>query len=155
VENRAAVDNALANVAAGAPTKPSRARRREEIVASYWQRYCAKTDTIGFIGPLAWGRFDDDGPALHARSGVLVRERAVHLESWGVQALAEVIDPDLPVAAGRMPSANCGWRWRLAPTATPVSPRSTASRPRATAWRPRRPRRCAVPSTHSTPRSSS
>ena len=26
-------------------------------VASYWQRYCSKNDTIGFFGPLAWGSF--------------------------------------------------------------------------------------------------
>jgi hypothetical protein len=99
-QNRPAVDNALDKVAAGAPTKPSRARGREEIVASYWQRYCGKTDTIGFFGPLAWGRLDDDGLALRGRSGALVRQRAVHLESWGVQALAETIDPELRVAAG-------------------------------------------------------
>ena len=34
-QNRAAVDNALAKLAAGGPMKPSRARGREEIVASY------------------------------------------------------------------------------------------------------------------------
>src|SRR5262245_40180612 len=55
-QNPAALRNAVDKVAAGAPTKPSRARQREEIVASYWQRYCAKADTIGFFGPLAWGR---------------------------------------------------------------------------------------------------
>jgi hypothetical protein len=35
-QNPAAVANAVDKVAAGAPTKPSRARQREEIVASYW-----------------------------------------------------------------------------------------------------------------------
>ena len=78
-----------------APTKPSRARGRQEIVASYWQRYCAKNDTIGFFGPLAWGRIADDGPPLRSRAGSLVRERAVHLEAWPVQALAGALDPQL------------------------------------------------------------
>ena len=99
-QNPAALVNAVVNVAENAPTKPSRARGREEIVASYWQRYCAKNDTIGFFGPLAWGRIADDGPALRSRAGSLVRERAVHLEAWPVQALAEALDPQLKIAAG-------------------------------------------------------
>jgi Lantibiotic dehydratase, N terminus len=100
-QNPAALENAVLKVAAGAPTKPSRARQREEIVASYWQRYCAKNDTIGFFGPLAWGRIEDDGPPLHVRSGALVAERSVHLEAWPVQALARQLDDDLHVAAGQ------------------------------------------------------
>jgi hypothetical protein len=103
-QNPAALVNAVVNVAQNAPTKPSRARGREEIVASYWQRYCAKNDTIGFFGPLAWGRVADDGPPLSSRSGSLIRERAVHLEAWPVQELATTLDPQLKVAAG--PSAD-------------------------------------------------
>src|SRR5919197_3037972 len=60
----------------------SNQRRREEIVARYWQRYCAKNDTIGFFGALAWGEVRDDGPALAQRSRGLVRERSVHMETW-------------------------------------------------------------------------
>ena len=99
-QNRFAYANAVAKVAVGSSTKPSRARQREEVVASYWQRYCAKNDTIGFFGPLAWGRVVDDGPPLHARCGPLVARRDVHFEAWAVQALAETIDPELVIAAG-------------------------------------------------------
>jgi hypothetical protein len=99
-QNPAALANALLKVADGAPAKPSRARQREEIVASYWQRYCAKNDTIGFFGPLAWGRIEDGGPPLAVRAGAVVRERAVHLEAWPVQALAEALDPQLKIATG-------------------------------------------------------
>jgi hypothetical protein len=99
-QNPAALVNAVVNVADNAPTKPSRARGREEIVASYWQRYCAKNDTIGFFGPLAWGRIADDGPALRSRSGSVLRDRVVHLEAWPVQELAATLDPQLKVAAG-------------------------------------------------------
>ena len=60
-QNPAAVDNAVLKLAEGSSAKPSRTRQREEMVASYWQRYCAKNDTIGFFGPLAWGRIDDEG----------------------------------------------------------------------------------------------
>ena len=105
-QNPAAVDNAVVKVAAGNSSKPSRARQREEIVASYWQRYCAKNDTIGFFGPLAWGRFADGGPPLRVRSGALVRDRAVHFEAWPVQALAETIDPVLRVPTGPWPERD-------------------------------------------------
>src|SRR6478672_9831749 len=80
-QNPAALDHAVRRIAAGATGKPSRTRQREELVASYWQRYCGKTDTIGFFGPLAWGRIQDDSSPLHARSGGLVRSRRVHFEA--------------------------------------------------------------------------
>jgi hypothetical protein len=100
-QNPAAVANALDKVASGDPeTTTSKSRRREDVVASYWQRYCAKNDTIGFYGPLAWGRISSGDPALSSRSGALIRERSVHLESWGVQTLAAALDPSLRVALG-------------------------------------------------------
>ena len=98
-QNPAAVANALDKLgdAAGSST----ARRREDVVASYWQRYCAQNDTIGFYGPLAWGRVADwPSGALHAHSGSLIRRRSVHLETWAIQALAASIDPGLRVALG-------------------------------------------------------
>lgn len=105
-QNPAALANAVLKVAARSQTKPSRARGREEIVASYWQRYCGKNDTIGFFGPLAWGRIEDDVPPLHARSGGLVRSRHVHFEAWAVQALAQALDPELRIAAGPHPERD-------------------------------------------------
>jgi Lantibiotic dehydratase, N terminus len=99
-QNPAALANAVVKVADGEAAGTSKARRREDIVASYWQRYCAKNDTIGFFGPLAWGRIEDDGPALASRSGGVVRAREVHLEAWAVQALADTIDPELKIATG-------------------------------------------------------
>jgi hypothetical protein len=79
--------------------EPSKARRREEIVARYWQRYCAKNDTIGFFGPLAWGELRDDGPALTQRSRALVRERTVHMETWCLERFLQTVtdDPWLPL----------------------------------------------------------
>src|SRR6516225_517687 len=99
-QNRAAMRNAVGKIADGAPAPGSRQRKREEVVASYWQRYCAKNDTIGFFGPLAWGRATDDGPADQASCGRLVSESTVHFEAWAIQALAEALDPDLTVAVG-------------------------------------------------------
>jgi Lantibiotic dehydratase, N terminus len=99
-QNRAAMRNAVAKIAAGDPAPGSRQGQREEVVASYWQRYCAKNDTIGFFGPLAWGRAADDGPAIQASCGQLVSESTVHFEAWAIQALAEALDPGLTVAVG-------------------------------------------------------
>jgi lantibiotic biosynthesis dehydratase-like protein len=99
-QNRAAMRNAVAKIAAGAPAPGSTQRRREEVVASYWQRYCAKNDTIGFFGPLAWGHAADDGPAVQASCGRLVSESTVCFEAWAIQALAEALDPGLTVSAG-------------------------------------------------------
>ena len=54
-QNRAAMHNAVTKIATGAPAPGSAHRRREEVVASYWQRYCAKNDTIGFFGATGLG----------------------------------------------------------------------------------------------------
>jgi Lantibiotic dehydratase, N terminus len=110
-QNRAAMANAVGKIAGGAPAPGSRQRRREEVVASYWQRYCAKNDTIGFFGPLAWGRLADHGPAIQARCGQLVSNRTVCFEAWAIQALAETLDADLTVPAG--PRSECDLRTQL------------------------------------------
>lgn len=102
-QNPAALANAVLKVSERSPARPSDRRRREQIVGSYWQRYCGKNDTIGFFGPLAWGRVTDDGPPLRARAGAIERRRDVHLESWAVQALAEAVDPEITVAAQPYP----------------------------------------------------
>ncbi|HEX6712102.1 MAG TPA: lantibiotic dehydratase, partial [Thermoleophilaceae bacterium] len=79
---------------AGGGESPARRRRRAEVVAGYWQRYCAKNDTIGFFGPLGWGRFADDGAAIDVSAGALQAERVVHLETWAVEALARALGDD-------------------------------------------------------------
>jgi hypothetical protein len=50
-------------------------RRREAIVASYWQRYSAKNDTIGFFGPLTWGRIELRRRGLDALEGPVLASR--------------------------------------------------------------------------------
>jgi hypothetical protein len=75
----------------------SQRRTREEMVARYWQRYCAKNETIGFFGPVCWARLDRHA-ATSARPGsVLVRGRRVYFEHWALAAYAESVAAD-PVA---------------------------------------------------------
>ena len=96
-QNRSAYRTAVSTVASGLNATGSKRRRREDVVAAYWQRYCSKNDTIGFFGPLAWGAVHDDGPALVFRAGDLVSEREVHFETWAIEALARRIGQGLVV----------------------------------------------------------
>ncbi len=79
----------------GVDQRSSMPRQREELVAHYWQRFCVKNDTIGFFGPVGWGRWDaaTSGAALSTGSG-LVAESTVYWASWGIDALARTLDAD-------------------------------------------------------------
>ena len=92
-QSRESLARAVDKLAADAPGGPSRRRRWADVVGSYWQRYCAKNDTIGFFGPLAWGSFSENGTAIGVRSGALERERVVHFETWAMEAVADGAHP--------------------------------------------------------------
>jgi hypothetical protein len=89
-QSREALRSAVNKLAAGGESE-SRRRRREEVVASYWQRYCAKNDTIGFFGPLGWGRFDDREETVQLRSGAADARRVLHLETWAAEAVGRAL----------------------------------------------------------------
>jgi Lantibiotic dehydratase, N terminus len=68
-------------------------KQREELIASYWQRYCAKNDTIGFFGPVGWARFADGIKHFTAKPGKhLIAERTAYWECWTIKALAAAIE---------------------------------------------------------------
>jgi Lantibiotic dehydratase, N terminus len=96
-QNRSAYRTAVAKIAGAGAGSGSKRRQREGVVAGYWQRYCAKNDTVGFFGPLAWGEVCDHGPAVDVRSGALVASREVHFESWCLEALAHAAGTDAVV----------------------------------------------------------
>ncbi len=102
-QNRLAFATQVAKIAGIPVESGSKRRQREAVVASYWQRYCAKNDTIGFFGPLAWGRIRDTGPAVSVRTGGLIASRAVHFETWCLELLAKQIDPKLELPLTRRP----------------------------------------------------
>ncbi|CAL9573793.1 hypothetical protein SUDANB120_04904 [Streptomyces sp. enrichment culture] len=100
-QNRPVLDSGIAPFLAWTPTvrgRTSMPRQREELVAHYWQRFCVKNDTIGFFGPVGWGRWDDDPAAAAVRTdpgpGGLTAESRVYFASWAVDALAAVLDGD-------------------------------------------------------------
>ncbi|WP_225643960.1 lantibiotic dehydratase [Streptomyces werraensis] len=76
--------------------RSSMPRQREELVAHYWQRFCVKNDTIGFFGPVGWGRWDlaaTDAVATRAGDTFLAAS-AVYFSGWAIDALAKVLADD-------------------------------------------------------------
>src|SRR6478609_5823331 len=104
-QSRESLANAIDKLGDDARGSPSSRRRWADVTASYWQRYCAKNDTIGFFGPLAWGRF---GERTEIRSNGLIRERTVHFESWAIEALTQTPLPMDPFPERYAPSGTPG-----------------------------------------------
>jgi hypothetical protein len=89
-----AVEPLLRQLDSGAPSTAKR-RERELAVATYWQRYCWKNDSIGFFGPTAWATIDPDRPASTMSCGPGLTDRGtVYLERWPVVALARKLESD-------------------------------------------------------------
>jgi len=83
----------------------SRRRQREEMIAQYWQRYCAKNETVGFFGPLSWITLDPQGPPVTVTHGPeLVRQRRIYFEHWALAAYADSLAAD-PQARRWLPAA--------------------------------------------------
>ncbi|SCG49776.1 lantibiotic dehydratase [Micromonospora halophytica] len=75
-----------------------RRRKRELSLLRYWQRYCGKAETIGFFGPVCWGRLDPDDPRTRLAPGPgLVTRRQVVFEAWALIAYADRLADDLAV----------------------------------------------------------
>ncbi|MGX7825166.1 lantibiotic dehydratase [Actinokineospora sp. 24-640] len=83
-------------VAGGAHARRNvRRRDREKALLRYWQRYCGKSETIGFFGPVCWVRVEEGGPALSVRPGPsAVRARRVFFEAWAMAAYADRLAAD-------------------------------------------------------------
>lgn len=73
-------------------TRGSKHRQHEEAVASYWQRFCAKNDSIGFFGPAAWGRLDFGQPTRVSVGQRLVAVTNVFFEPWAIMRMAQAFE---------------------------------------------------------------
>ena len=99
----AGVDSLLRHYSENA-SLDSAQRQNEEVMASYWQRYCVKNDTIGFFGPVGWARLVDEAGAFEARPGkALLAARTVYFEQWGIDALIDLINKDTSTAVWALP----------------------------------------------------
>jgi len=91
-QNRAAFQSGVLPLLQHVPyaqPRSSQLRQHEQLVASYVQRYALKNDSIGFFGPIAWGRFSSEPVHVRHRPGpALLRGRAVYWEGWAIDGLA-------------------------------------------------------------------
>lgn len=94
-QNRSAVRTALDPLLQNPQNEAARnsaQRQHEELVASYWQRYCVKNDTIGFFGPVGWVSLAPDDDHLFIRHGQqLVTARKTYWESWAMETLGAAL----------------------------------------------------------------
>jgi hypothetical protein len=97
-QNRFAVETGLAPFLrrpAEDTRRSARDRAQARLLASYLQRYCTKNDSIGFFGPVGWGRLDGEGEAVAARPGKeLLAARQVYFEGWAIDAIADRLAED-------------------------------------------------------------
>ncbi|ASW55435.1 lantibiotic dehydratase [Plantactinospora sp. KBS50] len=95
-QNRAVLGSGIRPFLSWRPSvagRTSMPRQREELVAHYWQRFCVKNDTIGFFGPVGWGRIDPALPGLQVEPGErLIAESEVYFSSWAIDTLARTIE---------------------------------------------------------------
>jgi Lantibiotic dehydratase, N terminus len=94
-QNHRLLDQAIRPFLRWNPAKDKRNfrhRQREELIASYWQRYCAKNDTIGFFGPSGWGELGDCVRTRYTPGERMLRSSEVFFEAWAIDRLAEVIE---------------------------------------------------------------
>ncbi|GAA4238659.1 lantibiotic dehydratase [Actinomadura meridiana] len=90
-----AVDPHLRQLASGKPANSKR-RSREQAIATYWQRYCLKNESIGFFGPTAWATIGTDDSGVTVRPGPAVTDQTtIYLERWPVDVLARGLAADL------------------------------------------------------------
>jgi hypothetical protein len=102
-QNPKLVKLCLDKVLAGEP-RTARGRIHEQAVANYVQRYSTKNDTIGFVGPVGWGRWADSGDALIQQVGErLLARRTVYLECWAVEEVARTLSADPEVRPWLVP----------------------------------------------------
>ncbi len=91
-QNRQVVHTAVTPLSHTPPEKKpnKKTRQREELLASYMQRYGVKNDSIGFFGPIGWGKISDKPEAITVQPGAdLLAARTVYFEDWCITTLAE------------------------------------------------------------------
>jgi Lantibiotic dehydratase, N terminus len=88
----------------------SRRAQREATLAHYLQRYCAKNDTIGAFGPVAWATVGDPTvKGVRQAGSMAIRGVSVHIEPWVADAVARAWarDPRLtPYLVPRLEAAS-------------------------------------------------
>lgn len=80
--------------------RDAKKRKREYQITRYIARYCGKSETIGFFGPVGWGRLTGEPGDVDQRPGpTLVNRRRTFAEPWAVRELAAALADDPEIAA--------------------------------------------------------
>ncbi|MER5267856.1 lantibiotic dehydratase [Actinosynnema sp. NPDC002837] len=93
-QNHRLIDGALAPLLrwrSDEEPRNAKHRAREELIASYWQRYCVKNDSIGFFGPVLWATAVAEADTRLRPGPGLTRSMEVYFEPWAVDRLADVV----------------------------------------------------------------
>lgn len=115
------------------PRRHSKHRLRERMIARYWQRYCGKTETVGFFGPVCWVKLDDSVKGMAAQAGPgLVRDRRVYFEHWALTAVAARLCADSAVKPWLAPALCPQLSLRGREVIDPVRPPVQLTREQAT-----------------------
>ncbi|MES2743634.1 MAG: lantibiotic dehydratase [Pseudomonadota bacterium] len=106
LSNSEALKRIDALVGRGTERIDRRARQRLRLGWKYVQRLCARSDSVSFFGPLAWGRFSDaDGAALSVEQGLpWLARRNTSFKHWVVSGLAAAMAAD-PALREQLPLA--------------------------------------------------
>jgi hypothetical protein len=121
-QNPKLVKLCLDKVAAGEP-RNVRGRNHETTVASYVQRYGMKNDTIGFVGPVGWARWTEEGAALTLDIGErFLTRRTVYFENWAIDAVARLLAADPAVRPWLVPRLFAAHRLDGATLHVPLRP---------------------------------
>jgi hypothetical protein len=117
--------NALLRMSLEDNSRLAERKKREELIATYLQRYCTKNDTIGFFGPVGWARLDPSQQTIDVRPGPgLLETRNVYFEGWCIDKIAELLSEQrqiLPwIAPRRAPFIHLEGRTLHVPMEAPL-----------------------------------
>lgn len=128
-QNHRIFDTAIApmlrNQAGNNVRRNSKQRQHEELIASYWQRYCVKNDTIGFTGPVGWSLLDPEAAVTRLETGKeLIASSEVYFEIWVIDRLAAAIaaEPGMTqwIPPGKLPFVRITERHATGPAGVSV-----------------------------------
>ena len=107
-QNRAVLHGAVEKLRdSGKTPRANRQRVRERIALIYLQRYASRNESIGFFGPIGWGNFAENGPAMALRPGPdLVTERLVEFEPWATREIGAVFSREPALRPWLAPRRN-------------------------------------------------
>lgn len=111
-QNRSALKTGIDVLLNSPPeSRNQKIRKHERLLANYLQRYCAKNETIGFFGPVAWAEMCESGPAAGLEVGQdLISVRKTKLEHWPLHVLTRIFSADAQLKPWLKPRLNAQFR---------------------------------------------